>query len=628
MKLRAPSRTLLKPIRANEGVKFAYRKALWALLARMHRGMLHAITPVYRELPNIAMDDLQSASESELFELMDEVAKEWRENFVSASKDIAKKFADGSMKATDVAFQSALRDAGFRVKMQVDSAVQSVLDTMIEDNVGLIKSISEDYLAEVREMVRDSVRAGRSMKELSQELGDMVDLDRIGMGRKLGESDDSLLARTQRRANLIARDQNNKATAQIHRARQQQFGITQAQWVHTSASATPRPEHEDWDGETYDIEEGMFSEEDGEFVWPGTPINCLPGDSPVELAYGCNQLWRREFTGELTVLITCSGKTLEATPNHPILTARGWLPIKSVDVGDDVVCVSKQIFNGVETDEERGVTTFAELFETVKSYIVPNLRDSATSLLSDGTQKFQFHGDVSYGEVETINIDRFLTREFDSMFCEKFSELFFPRAEKICIGLGLAPDASLYATALRLFAAPQSIIRSFATLLPLLKGLSGCADDILLRGCSELNACLQESWSNCLSGDVVTRSNLGCAISSEIGQNDEVIRKLFTVLSREAVVWHFEAPTADDISDRGYSEAFANLTHGESGFCELDRVVKKSVRNLASGHVYNLQNEKHWYASQALLYRNCGCTCLSVIPGMDDEDEDDPGEAV
>ena len=274
MKLRAPSRTLLKPIHPNEGVRVAYQKALWVLLVRMHRDVLHAITPIYRELPNIAMDDLQGASEQELYDLMEEVAKEWHENFVRESKGIAKKFADGSMKSTDVAFKSALRDAGFSVKMQVDSAVQEVLDTMIEDNVNLIKSIAGDYLAEVSEMVRDSVRAGRSMKELTERLGDMVDLDRIGMGRKLGESDESLLARTQRRANLIARDQNNKATAQIHKTRQKQFGITQAQWVHTSASVTPRPEHEDWDGEIYNVDEGMYSEEDGEFVWPGTPINC------------------------------------------------------------------------------------------------------------------------------------------------------------------------------------------------------------------------------------------------------------------------------------------------------------------------------------------------------------------
>ena len=274
MKLRAQKRTLLKPVRANEGVRMAYRKALWALLVKMHRDVLHAVEPVYRELPNIAMDDLQGASEQELFDLMEEVAKEWRENFVSASKDIAKKFADGSMKATDVAFKSALRDAGFSVKMTVDDAVQSVLDNLIEDNVDLIKSISEDYLAEVAELVRDSVREGRSMKALSERLGDMVDLDRIGRGQRLDESDDSLLARTQRHADFIARNENNRATSSIHKARQKQFGITQAQWIHTAASVNPRPEHEDWDGELYNVDEGMYSEVDEEAVWPGSIYNC------------------------------------------------------------------------------------------------------------------------------------------------------------------------------------------------------------------------------------------------------------------------------------------------------------------------------------------------------------------
>lgn len=77
---------------------------------------------------------------------------------------------------------------------------------------------------------------------------------------------------TQRRAAFIARDQNNKATASMNRARQDELGIAEAIWVHSGGGKHPRPHHVAANGKRYNVKEGMLI--DGEYIFPGEKPNC------------------------------------------------------------------------------------------------------------------------------------------------------------------------------------------------------------------------------------------------------------------------------------------------------------------------------------------------------------------
>ena len=107
----------------------------------------------------------------------------------------------------------------------------------------------------MRDCVYHSINEGRNLYGLTEQLHDALDI-------------------TRRRASLIARDQNNKATSLFLRTRQKEMGIYKAQWMHTGASVHPREEHADWDGLAYYVEEGMQSDVEGEQQWPGSAINC------------------------------------------------------------------------------------------------------------------------------------------------------------------------------------------------------------------------------------------------------------------------------------------------------------------------------------------------------------------
>jgi SPP1 gp7 family putative phage head morphogenesis protein len=76
------------------------------------------------------------------------------------------------------------------------------------------------------------------------------------------------------RAVLIARDQANKGSAVVQRARQLEIGIKQSIWVHSHAGRTPRPTHVAMNGKRYDIAKGMWDSAVQRFIWPGEEINC------------------------------------------------------------------------------------------------------------------------------------------------------------------------------------------------------------------------------------------------------------------------------------------------------------------------------------------------------------------
>lgn len=263
MKLRHSGKKpiLVHPVRPNAGIEVWLRRQIISMLSQMHASVMYWTKASWRksDLPEthreaIAQDATPAA---ELNKAMKKLAEQWGKNFDQMSEHIAKAFAKKAMTHNSAAFQAALRKAGFSVKFKPTKRVNDALEAQMMDNVNLIKSIPQEYLDDVHGHVMRSVAQGRSLKQLTQDLQDSYGISK-------------------RRAAFIARDQNNKATAIIHKTQQEDAGITMARWVHTSASKKPRPEHQHWGDTkaTYDIKEGMWSDVSGKYVWPGTEPNC------------------------------------------------------------------------------------------------------------------------------------------------------------------------------------------------------------------------------------------------------------------------------------------------------------------------------------------------------------------
>jgi len=179
----------------------------------------------------------------------------WTKRFAELAEKIGQRFAENITRHVDRSMRSSLRRGGFVVNWHPTAAQTEGYQAVLAENVGLIKSIAPKYHDQIQGMVMRSVVAGGDLHQL---VGDLQ--------REYGV--------TRRRAELIARDQNNKASAVMTRIRQQEVGIDEAIWVHAGAAKHPRPSHvkAGKDRLRYKISEGALI--DGEYIWPGEKINC------------------------------------------------------------------------------------------------------------------------------------------------------------------------------------------------------------------------------------------------------------------------------------------------------------------------------------------------------------------
>lgn len=271
----------LAPVRPSAATEARYRCKLQALVAEMAASVLYWLGAAYKaNPPTMAEDELPAVA---MRNAVRKLARRWQKQFDDLAPQLADYFAQAANERSASQLKRMLRKGGFSVEFKMTRAARDVMNASIAEQVGLIKSIPQKYFTEVEGAVMRSVMAGRDLQALTKELGDKVDLKRIGMGRKPGESDKSLATRTAKRAAFIARDQNNKATASITRVRQQEIGVTEAIWVHSGGGREPRPTHlaAGKRQQRYDVGEGWLDPAVGKKVFPGELPNCRCISRPV-----------------------------------------------------------------------------------------------------------------------------------------------------------------------------------------------------------------------------------------------------------------------------------------------------------------------------------------------------------
>ena len=192
-----------------------------------------------------------------LNETVSDLGLRWQAKFDETAPRLAEWFAKKAGRRSETELRRILSDGGVSVRFQYTPAMRDLFDATVAENVGLIKSISSQYHTDVQGMVMRSVASGRDLASLTRDLEGRYDI-------------------TRRRAALIARDQNNKATAVLVRARQSEVGVTEAIWLHSHGGKEPRKTHLANDGKRYDVTKGWFDPDPKvrKRIWPGELINC------------------------------------------------------------------------------------------------------------------------------------------------------------------------------------------------------------------------------------------------------------------------------------------------------------------------------------------------------------------
>lgn len=246
---------VLRAVYPNAGYEALLRRKLLDLIDEMANSYRYWIRACYRaHKPIMAQDDIPAR---ELERALKGLGKRWEKRFNEAAPELARYFATAIERRSSDNLRYILKKGGITVKFRMTRAMRDALEATIAENVGLIRSIPQQYHTEVQGLVMRSVTAGRKLDEVTRELRQRYML-------------------TRKRAALIARDQNNKATAVMTRARQQEVGVEEAVWLHSHGGKVPRKTHLANSGKRYKIAEGWFDPDPRvrKRIWPGELINC------------------------------------------------------------------------------------------------------------------------------------------------------------------------------------------------------------------------------------------------------------------------------------------------------------------------------------------------------------------
>lgn len=269
-----------KAVRPNAGIRAWYRAALLALTRDMEGKVKNRLLNVYGKyedqvLPGAMDANLSSRTEAVLRQLQKETERE----FTQKSQQLAERF----VARTDAYARNSAREsvkgmlnqaawAGFEVKGQtVSQALAAVLKAEVYDNVNYITSIPKQYFKDIAGAVFRNIAQGKSADEIEKVL--------TYTGRV-----------AQRRAELIARDQSQKAFESLSRQHMKAAGITHFEWVATGGGMHPRPLHHK-DVKNGGLNHGIFSFDDPPVIDEGYtpktprgtargPVRGFPGDLP------------------------------------------------------------------------------------------------------------------------------------------------------------------------------------------------------------------------------------------------------------------------------------------------------------------------------------------------------------
>jgi uncharacterized protein with gpF-like domain len=261
----------LPPVHPNAGLTSIFRKRLLKLVDEMHNSISYWIIAAYRandpeatEIdphPDMALEAITKYPKNvrlpanKLQEIIDELVKRWTKNFDEGAEALGRYFAKSASQRTDAQLKAILKKAGFAIDFELTPAQKDILAATVNESVSLIKSIPKKYLSDVEGHVMRAAQTG---------------MDVGGLSKKLQQT----YGVTRKRASLISRDQNSKATGAFVRARQLELGVRKARWMHSHAGKVPRPTHLANDGKVYDVDKGWYDPAEKQWIQPGELINC------------------------------------------------------------------------------------------------------------------------------------------------------------------------------------------------------------------------------------------------------------------------------------------------------------------------------------------------------------------
>lgn len=575
----------------NASIAADFTKPLLAAIEQMCRETKRELKKAFEDNPGFAMD-ASVTSQSRIAVNM--LLGKWEPRFNRLAKKLVKRMIARTVRYSAVSVGQALKpilpDLSIDTK-EVDERLGEIIKAATQEAVSLIKLIPTQYLAEVQGQVSRSITTGDGLKSLVPFLNEKYE----------GNI---------RHARNVALDQTRKAYTSVNTERMRKAGITHFVWRHTSGSEHPRKNHVEMDGNTYEIANPpLIGRMYGKEV-RGLPAQlpyCHPAKSEIKLPVGLHKLYRRRYSGKLSSIVTDDGAILEATANHPVLTHRGWIAAEKVESGDYVFKALDHSVSGSGANVEGAESSIGDLFDAAI------LRLGNCASVSGGSN-LEFHGDISDGEIDIVDIDGLLPKEINPVDCKEICEFLLAWANMSVKDFSVLTPAAVDLCLCGVLGAAPSIVRGFATLASLFFGHLGHADNIGLRLSAYADSILKESASNRFAANAVSARELKFAHAVSVIGDEIGVRQFYALLFRSITAWNNKAPTADELGEIvGIHGQYAGGFSESVSFGYQPSRVKENLVSEFSDHVYSLESLSGWYVADNLIVHNCRCRMIPVL---------------
>lgn len=342
-------------------------------------------------------------------------------------------------------------------------------------------------------------------------------------------------------------------------------------------------------------------------MMPGTnapPIHplCVFPNTKV-IAPDIEAMTRSSYSGCVVEIGTSDGARLTVTPNHIVLTARGWVRAKNLIKGDKVINYSRGIKSVIESDptDNDGIPTIEELFTSL-------LESGAVPAMSMPISSEDFKGDASSdGEIDIIFIDGKLRNKLNATLSQLVGDILLVGASESG-EVTLPRNCSLAEHLVGLGLAADGIMSGSRIAAILLRGTLTHSQLIGLRFPSDYDARLYKTAANDTSADIKLFSDGIFAHPGSIHISDLLdIKRDFNSLKRNTASLEttLDGRFCDPVGLCDFINAF-------SGFVTFDDIIFVTNKYY-SGHVYDASSLSTLYIANGIITSNCRCSTAAYM---------------
>ena len=252
------------PLTYSAGQMERYERLIGKMTAAMYKDYARELKAVFRANDVITIDASISAQARIVLR---KLQQKWGRIFRRESPKIVDQIIGGIDKAAGDTLKQSLKQLSGGITLKTDempAALKQAVSAAIAENVTLIKSIETQYHTQIEGAVMRSLQpGGRGLADVTEALQKYEGI-------------------TDRRRNIIAKDQTRKIQASISIERAKSAGIKKFKWLHSRGGSEPRPDHVAMNGNVYSYDDPpVIDRRTGERGFPGQAINCRCQMVPV-----------------------------------------------------------------------------------------------------------------------------------------------------------------------------------------------------------------------------------------------------------------------------------------------------------------------------------------------------------